>query len=151
MSIKKIIFCTDFSENSGPARDYAMQFAKAFDAQLIVFHVVNSRPLGYPLFEERIPVDLAELQRTIEQSAREELDTIVSEYGKELADVTAFFRTGEPAVEVVRFADEENADLIVLGTHGWTGFKHLLLGSTAENVVRSAKCAVLTVRGPSNE
>ncbi len=55
-------------------------------------------------------------------------------------------RIGIPANEIVRLVEEESIDLIVMGTHGWTGFKHLILGSTAENVVRTAKCPVLTVK-----
>jgi len=60
--------------------------------------------------------------------------------------VNTFSRMGIPANEIVRLADEESMELIVMGTHGWTGFKHLVLGSTAENVVRSANCPVLTVK-----
>jgi universal stress protein A len=51
-----------------------------------------------------------------------------------------------PAIEIVRLANEESVDLIVMGTHGWTGIRHLIVGSTAENVVRSAICSVLVVR-----
>jgi nucleotide-binding universal stress UspA family protein len=59
--------------------------------------------------------------------------------------VLLVFRQGVPAQEIVRVADEESADLIVMGTHGWTGFKHLLLGSVAENVLRTAGRPVLVV------
>ena len=151
MKFKKIILCTDFSENSIPAREAAIECAKAFDAQLLVLHIVNPSPLGYPIFEERIPVDLAQLQKTIESSVREELDSVTKECGTDVPSVEGYFRTGEPAAEIVKFAQEISADLIVMGTHGWTGIAHLVLGSTAENVVRTALCPVLTVRVPSDK
>ena len=148
MATKKILFCTDFSENSVLARRRAVEFAKALGAQLNILHVVNASPLGYPIFEDRIPVDMAKLQEDIQSTVRQELQMVAQECGRDLAkNVQAHFLVGQPAAEIVRFADEQSMDLIVMGTHGWTGFKHLILGSTAENVVRTANCPVLTVRG----
>ena len=146
MTPKKILVCTDFSENFEPARQCAMAYAKAFKAELIFLHVVNSRLLGYPTFEDRIPVDMALLQQNIEEGVDQELEALVNRSKVELEQVQAFFRTGAPAEEIVRFANEQAVDLIVMGTHGWTGLRHLVLGSTAENVVRTASCPVLTVR-----
>ncbi len=151
MTTKKILFCTDFSENSIPARHRAVEYAKAFGAKLAILHVVNPSPLGYPLFEERIPIDMATLLETIQKSVGEELERVVKECRRDLKDVKPYYRVGEAATEIVQFAGEESADLIIMGTHGWTGLKHLVLGSTAENVVRSAKCPVLTVRASSPE
>jgi nucleotide-binding universal stress UspA family protein len=148
MATKKILFCTDFSENSLSARHRAVEFAKALGAQLNILHVVNASPLGYPIFEDRIPVDMVKLQEDIQSTVRQELQLVAQECGRDLAkSVQAHFLVGQPAAEIVRFADEHSIDLIVMGTHGWTGFRHLILGSTAENVVRTAKCPVLTVRG----
>ncbi len=146
MAPKKILVCTDFSENFEPARQCAIEYAKAFKAKLIFLHVVNSRLLGYPTFEDRIPVDMALLQQNIEEGVDQELEALVKQSKAELGQVQAFFRTGAPAEEIVRFANEQAVDLIVMGTHGWTGLRHLVLGSTAENVVRTATCPVLTVR-----
>jgi nucleotide-binding universal stress UspA family protein len=146
MHTRKILFCTDFSENSIPARHRAVEYAKAFGAHLSVLHVVNPSPLGYPLFEDRIPVDMGALLDTIQKSVGEELELVVKECGPDLKEVKAYYRVGEAASEIVQFAEEESIDLIVMGTHGWTGLKHLVLGSTAENVVRKANCPVLTVK-----
>lgn len=151
MRPKKILFSTDFSKNSVPARIAAIEQAKAFEAELAILHVVNPSPLGYPIFEEKIPVDMALLQRNIEESVREELDAVVEECKPAVPVVNGYYRTGDPAEEIVKFADEESVDLIAVGTHGWTGFKHLILGSTADKIVRTAKCPVLTVRGPEEE
>jgi universal stress protein A len=148
---KIIVLCTDFSENSLPARVCAIAYAKVFNAKLIILHVVNSRLVGYPSFEDRVTVDMALLRTNIEAGVEEELELLTNDCRLELKDVEARFTSGAPAEEIVLFADEHSADLIVMGTHGWTGLKHLFLGSTAENVVRTANCPVLTVRSPAGE
>lgn len=148
MTTKKILFCTDFSENSLPARDKAVEFARVFGAKLLILHIVNSSPLGYPIFEERIPIDMVKLHQDIQAGVKDELDAVAEACGKDLAEsVEAHYRVGDPSAEIVRFAEEEKVDFIVVGTHGWTGIRHLILGSTAENVVRTSKSPVLTVRG----
>jgi universal stress protein A len=148
---KKILFCTDFSENSKPALLCAIEYAKAFGASLSILHVLNSSRLGYPAFEIGVPFDLQAVLKAIEESVAKAFEDIVSECKKEIQQVNTFSRMGVPANEIVRLADEESVDLIIMGTHGWTGFKHLVLGSTAENVVRGAKCPVLTVKSSAGD
>ena len=143
---KKILVCTDFSENSLPARQCAVEWAKAFGAELAILHVVNSRFFGYPTFADRVPVEMALIQKNIEEGVLEELESIADECWKDLSTVQSHSRTGSPAEEIIRFADEESVDLIIMGTHGGTGVRHLILGSTAENVVRTANCPLLSVR-----
>jgi universal stress protein A len=142
---KKILFCTDFSENSRPALEYALDYAKTFGADLLILHIINSSQIGYPSLEEGVPVDIRSALDSIQQSVSKALDLILKECSGVTA-VSAHSRVGSPAYEIIRFADEASAGLIVMGTHGWTGFKHLIMGSTAENVVRTADCPVLTVR-----
>jgi nucleotide-binding universal stress UspA family protein len=143
---KKILVCADFSENSTPARLLAIEYAKVFNAELVILHVVNSRLVGYPTFADRLPVEMALVQKNIEEGVNEELELLANDCRRDVMEVSAYSRAGAPAEEIVRFADEQGIHLIVMGTHGWTGVKHLILGSTAENVVRSANCPVLTVR-----
>lgn len=143
---KKILICTDFSENSRPALQCAIEYAKAFGASLSILHVLNSSRLGYPAFEIGVPFDLQAVLKAIEESVSKAFEDLVSECKEEVGEVKTFSRMGVPANEIVRLADEESMELIIMGTHGWTGFKHLILGSTAENVVRSANCPVLTVK-----
>lgn len=144
---KKILFCTDFSENSRPAFQYALSFAQTFEAELTILHVINSSRLGYPAFEVGVPFDLQGVLSSINESVEKAFQGLVVECDScvGLQTKTAS-RMGVPANEIVRFAEEEAAELIVMGTHGWTGFRHLILGSTAENVVRTARCPVLTVK-----
>jgi universal stress protein A len=143
---KKVLFCTDFSENSIPARVRAVEYAKALAAELVILHVVSSRILGYPFVENGMSSGLVELHRKIDERAEQELATIARNCGREWGPVKTYLRTGVAAAEIVRFAEMISADLIVMGTHGWSGLKHLILGSTAENVVRTANCPVLIVR-----
>jgi universal stress protein A len=143
---KKILACTDFSENSVPARICATEYAKAFGAELLILHVVNSRLLGYPTLANRVPVETALIQENIREGVEEELELLANDCRRQVEKVDTYYRTGAPAEEIVRFAEEQSADLIVMGTHGWTGVRHLIVGSVAENVVRTANCPVLTVR-----
>jgi len=146
---QRMLFCTDFSDNSQPARQHAIDYAKAFNAELIVMHVINSSRIGYPSLEEGMPVDIRSALSDIQQSVEKALNLVAAECRKDLAQVNTSVRIGTPAREIVQFAEDESIQLIVMGTHGWTGFKHLIMGSTAENVVRAARCPVLTVRSSS--
>jgi universal stress protein A len=143
---KKILVCVDFSENSVLARICSIEYAKAFGAELTVLHVVNSRFLGYPGFAASAASEMAVVEEHIRRGVEEELELIANDCKREIDHVTIYSRTGSPAEEIVSFANEESMELIVMGTHGWTGTRHLILGSTAENVVRTANCPVLTVR-----
>jgi nucleotide-binding universal stress UspA family protein len=143
---KKILYCTDFSENSTPARACAVDYARSFQAELVVVHVMSSRLLGYPFFEDTAADDMAELRHRLEDRVKEELEAVAEECGQQCPLVRASVRSGSVANEIVRCAEEMSADLIVMGTHGWSGLKQLLLGSVAENVLRMATCPVLIVR-----
>jgi universal stress protein A len=143
---RRILFCTDFSENSLPAREYAIDFAQAFGSALVVLHVVNSSRLGFPAFEPGVPFDLQQVLLGIEESVQKAFEVLTDECKDKVRSIKTVSKIGIPANEIVRLVEEESVDLIVMGTHGWTGFKHLILGSTAENVVRTAKCPVLTVK-----
>lgn len=150
MATQRILFCTDFSENSLPARDKAVEYAKAFAASLAVVHIVDSWA-GFPAYEFRVPIDVREVVANLEASVKEDLEKLADELRREVPNVTTYCRVGVPAHEIVNVADEAAMDLIVMGTHGWTGFKHFLLGSAAENVLRTANCPVLIVRSPAPE
>ena len=144
---RRILFCTDFSENSEPPRRLAAEYATVFRANLAIVHVVESWA-GFPTYEFRVPVDLHELAQNIQESAKTDLDEMAKGFPAEVPEVTTHCKIGAPAQEIVKLAAELEADLIIMGTHGWTGFKHLLLGSVAENVLRLANCPVLVVKSP---
>ena len=144
-SIKKIILATDFSDISKDASYYALQLAHAFKAELIALYAFDinawkntSRHLtvGGP---EKISGSQAQARQQGKDALKKLADSL------EL-DVETIFAEGDPGHEIVRVAEERKADLIVLGTHGYGGWKLFVLGSVAELVVRHAPCAVLTIK-----
>jgi universal stress protein A len=147
MDDRAIVYCTDFSESSRAAGQYAMDLAKAFGVPLILVHVLDAWA-GFPAYEDSVPGELQNVVRAMEEEAKLKLKSLEKEFQKEMDNVTTQCRTGVPAEEIVAAADEGSAQLIVMGTHGWTGVKHLLLGSVAEKVLRMANCPVLVVRSP---
>jgi nucleotide-binding universal stress UspA family protein len=138
---KKIVFGTDFSENSDPARRMAIDYAKAFGAQLIIIHVLDPGWLFADFWGEEINRVVTEAQKLTD--AR--LVAVANECRKEVSDVKTFCKRGSAPREIVSLADEEGADLIVVATHGHAGVRHLVMGSTARSIVALAKCPVLVV------
>jgi universal stress protein A len=145
MTPKKILLCTDFSENSLPAQNLALEYGKAFGAEIVLLHVIDSWA-GFPVYAENVPVDVREVVQNLDESAKANLDSVAVRCKDVLDKITTHSTVGVPAEEIVRTAQSEAADLIIMGTHGWTGFKHMLLGSVAEKVLRMAHCPVLVVR-----
>lgn len=140
----KILVPIDFSENSESAFDYALTLAKQFNAELTVIHVINEPVDLRGLYVPHISFE--ELGREIEESAVKMLDIFCKEKMGTFSNYKKCIVTGIPYEEIISNASKMDASLIVLGTHGRTGLDHLLFGSTAERVVRSASCPVLTVR-----
>jgi universal stress protein A len=142
---KKILFCTDFSENSRPAWELAVDYAKAFGAQLLILHVMDYEDFpGYVDWGER----LREILGNVERNATERLQSMERECAQMVKVVKSQCRTGNSAREIVALAKEESVDLIVVGTHGRSGVKHLVMGSVARSVLKMAHRPVLIMEGP---
>lgn len=149
--IKKLAFCTDFSDNSNRAFELALDLAKKYGAQLLLVHVVPPLVFPSPVMEEFIS-EQANYQ-FIEQVIQRSLEQIETTYVHRMGDyrnVQMRVLSGHPASEILNFIDQEKVDLVVMGTHGFTGLAHFFLGSTAEKVVRRANCSVLTVHAPTD-
>jgi len=147
---QEILFCTDFSENSLPARQCALEYARAFGASLAIVHVIDPWA-GIPAcYVGNIPMDMTQVVDSITTSVNADLAAMNEAFSQVLKKVKTHSRLGFPADEIVRFAVEESIDLIVMGTHGRRGLRHVLLGSVAENVLRTANCPVLVVRPASH-
>jgi nucleotide-binding universal stress UspA family protein len=145
---KKILFCTDFSEDSHWAFTYALDLAKTYKAKLLIFHATLE-----PVYPEQLSLYLApEKLKELRVSQRKEIDRqLRTHYMEKMGrfhNYQILFKEGEPFVEIIRKAKKDSVDLIVMGTHGRTGLDHVLFGSTAEKVVRKSPCPVLTVRLP---
>lgn len=145
--IKRIMVATDFSSCAGDALEYAAFLAKALGVELMLVHVFE-RPLYFDIgvaHSLQLRHDVDEWLRTEKEEATKRVEALAAEISGS-AKPTVIVRDGSPFLEIVAAAEEHNADLIVLGTHGRTGLPHIVLGSVAERVVRHAKCPVLTIR-----
>ena len=145
MLTKRILFPTDFSEGALHALPYALGMAKNCDAKLYMLHVIYDVATASGLYVPHVSFD--EMYKDLEKSAQKELEKFGCEELKDLKDVEYTVLRGTPYDEILKFAQEKNIDIIVIGTHGRKGLDRFLFGSTAEKVVRYAPCPVLTVRG----
>lgn len=139
--VSRILVPTDFSECSVAALDYAVALAKPLNADLILVHVIE--PFPYNVIEGLTFVDYG-ARLTSETQAL--LDRLSKRALREKLSVATHLTGGIPFREIIDMAKREKADLIVIGTHGRTGFSHLITGSVAERVVRLAPCPVVTIR-----
>ena len=145
--LKRILVPIDFSDSSLKALRYAVPFAEKFGATIYLVHVLEP-----PFLASNIEnLGLAIPQRELAQSTREKLLSLAAQEIEELVPVSAEVRTGRAFDQIAAVAKELDVDLIIIATHGYTGLKHILLGSTAERVVRHAPCPVLTVRERERE
>lgn len=151
MTLKRILVPVDFSDTSLQALDYAIEFGKPFKAEFIVVFVVE--PVYYAT-----PADLygpvAGLNVLIDEQrriGREQLTRLAADLKKRRIVARTILQTGTAYQIIVDTAKRLKADLIVMATHGRSGLSHVLLGSVAERVVRSAACPVLTVRGANKK
>ncbi|HEX5491794.1 MAG TPA: universal stress protein [Candidatus Udaeobacter sp.] len=139
---KRIVVPVDFSEFSERALKYAVQMAKEFKAELLLVHVVEAFPIDYMLgIKSAEQANQWQVQQS-EKRLREVCGKLTSE---DSVAVSSSVKFGKPFQEIVHFASEHQIDLIIIATHGYTGLKHIQLGSTAEMVVRHATCPVLVL------
>jgi nucleotide-binding universal stress UspA family protein len=142
LSIKTILHPTDFSPRAEYGYQMACALARDYGAHLILAHI---KPLPAVVYGEFGAIPPAP------EETLEGLKTRLTEFKPPNLTVEYHVVEGEPAAEIVRFAVERKADMIVLGTHGRTGIGRFLLGSVAEQVMRKAPCPVLTVKMPVAE
>jgi len=147
MPPKKILFCTDFSENSEPARELAVDYAKSFGAQLIIVHVVDTGAFEAYAFAEG-DVGFSQIVASAQEVAASRLEAMGNECGQLVKEVKTLCKVGLPSKEILALAREEPVDLIVLGTHGRSSLKELVMGSVARKVLRTTNLPALIVRAP---
>jgi universal stress protein A len=139
--LKRMLVPVDFSERSGKAVRYALAFAAGAKAELLFVHIVE--PYIPPA--DIVMVESAALESIALRTAKKYMRKLVAE-SEPVVSCKSEIRIGKPWVEIIKLAKETDTDLIVVSTHGRTGFAHLLMGSTAEQIVRHASCPVLVVR-----
>jgi universal stress protein A len=141
VAVKRILVPVDFSEPSMKALPYALSLARQFRAELFLVHIVEQ--IVYPGDWMIPPFPSGDFA----SESREQLvEKLRNACGDGSAKITPIVRFGRAWQEVVAIAREQDCDMIVLATHGYTGLKHVLLGSVAEKIVRHSPCPVLTVR-----
>ena len=151
IALKNILVATDFSPASDAAITYGRELARSFGSTLTIVHVVDDIPHSFGIDGGAFASE-PDVQRQFEVDARTAIDAAIS--ATDRADLTAtglILRSSAPAAAIVTCAHERGVNLIVMGTHGRSGFAHLLMGSVSERVVQTAPCPVLTVRHPEHE
>ena len=143
-NMKRVLVPIDFSEYSKNALQYAIPFAKKFGAELLLVYVVE--PTIYPADFSFGQVGNPGLESEMREKGEKSLDRLVKEQVAKQVPARSFICTGNPFLEIIRVAKEEQVDLIIIASHGHSGVEHLLFGGTAEKVVRKAPCSVLVVR-----
>jgi|SRR4051794_16489652 nucleotide-binding universal stress UspA family protein len=147
-TFKKILVPTDFSPPSEAALDAAIELARKFEASIVLMHAYQIPVYPYPVAP---PCDLS---LYVEEAASKQLESVAAKPREHGVGVLTVLRPGAAWEQILRTSKEQRADLIVLGSRGLHGLPRVLLGSTAERVVRHSPVPVLTLHGPltkSNE
>ena len=142
---KKVLFCTDFSENSDYAFEFASGIAKRDKGLLYILHVIPANPqieyIESVVSEETLKEVQKNIQEDLDNNHKERYLKKV-EYGIRYEIIT---RSGREDEEIIEFAKKENVDIIVMGTHGRTGIEHVFFGSVAEKVLRRSPFPIFVI------
>jgi universal stress protein A len=147
--LKKILCPTDFSEPSLKGVEAAAEFAATYSGEVMLIHVI---PPAHTLTPPAIPSGkVLEYYEDLSRFAQKSLDDLIDEKFSQDVSVSSRVVQGNPSDEIVRIASEEKVSLIVIATHGATGWRRFMFGSVAEKVVRMAGCPVLTIPAPEKK
>jgi universal stress protein A len=144
MEIVRILAAVDFSVYSSPVLEVAIELAEKFGSELHLVHVCPDAFAFASPYEPSLPPNYDQM---IEQAAEDHLREWREKNVPPDVSITEHLKRGSPAHQITALADEIGADLIVIGTRGLTGLRHVLMGSVAERTLRIAPCPVLTVKG----
>ncbi|MEX1140446.1 MAG: universal stress protein [Bacteroidota bacterium] len=144
VELNRILVPIDFSDHSRKALQYAVPFAKKFNASIDLIYVVE--PTVYPADFSFGQVGFPAIEDELRKRGADELDELLQKDIAKQVPAKRAVRTGKAFYEILLYAKEERIDFIIIATHGHSGIEHALFGSTAEKVVRKASCPVLVVR-----
>jgi nucleotide-binding universal stress UspA family protein len=144
LSIKKILAPIDFTQTSSRSCDYAVELAVKFEAALTIVHVYQVPLYTFP---DGVLVTPADLATELSNKAQKNLDEVVTQYKGRGIPITGQLVNGVSWEEIARLTEEDKYDLVVMGTHGRRGLPRALMGSVAENVIRTSPVPVLVVHG----
>jgi len=150
IALKNILVATDFGEAADAALAYGREMARTFGSTLHVLNVADD--VYVRLGGDAYVAVLPDLQKDLEVAAQKQLDALLIDNDpKPIPVKRAVLTSSATAAAIVQYARDRNIDLIIVGTHGRGAVAHLLMGSVAERVVRTAPCPVLTVRHPEHD
>jgi len=156
---RKVLYPTDFSELAEVAKDYVLKLKDANAQEVVILHVIHPLEFSLPQFDDPFALDVAtiyahipEIEKEILKKHEEMLNTMADELEQQGFTVKRVMTIGDPKEEIVRVADEEKVNVIVIGYHGKGLLERILeMGSTAKAVIRNAKCPVLVVKRERGE
>jgi universal stress protein A len=143
LGVRKILLASDLGLNSSRTTEYACLFAKQFQAELHVLHILEDKLSNTPNFGGGLALN--SYYHESSSAAESKIHSMFEPawlLGMQLVVATA---EGKPGDQILHYSGEHSIDLIILGTHGRTGLSHVLMGSVAEQVIRHSKCAVVVV------
>ncbi len=148
IQVRRILVPLDFSRHADPVLDWALHLAEEHRSAIALLHVYHL-PVEFQQLEGAyLPADF---WSNVKQEAEQQLERYAERVRARGIEVEAVVREGYPATVIVDEIESLDIDLVVIGTHGRTGLKHLLLGSIAERVVQHAPCPVLSVKSAPEE
>jgi len=145
ISLRRLLVPVDFTETSDRALAYAIELARKFEATITVMHAYQIPVYGFP---DAAYITASEVATQISNAAQARLDAIVEANKTAGIEMNVVLRDGVPWEEINHVAAEVKADLVIIGTHGRRGLARALLGSVAENVIRTSTLPVLVIHGP---
>ena len=146
LRVRKILVATDLSDAADDALRQAHELAVSSGASFEVCYIVPNPMRSSPLFTHRQEAHETELASLLERASTEVGLRVATTTGREASSVSVLVDDGVPYARVVQLAEEHHIDLLVVGSHGYTGLRQALLGSVADKIVRYAHCAVLVAR-----
>jgi nucleotide-binding universal stress UspA family protein len=144
---KRIMIATDGSENNRKAITYGIELAGLSGARVFIVYVVDTASFT------SIPMDggWEMMYELLEKEGNRVTSEVIDMIGSDDLDIEPKVLEGHPSNEIIEFAENNDIDLIVMGTHGKSGFDRFLMGSVAENVTRNSRVPVMVVRGSSTK
>ena len=144
---ERILYPTDFSDVSKKALDYIKQLKEAGTKEVVVMHIIDTREIESIAHYGEVPMNLEKgLEEKMEQRIKQEITAIEAELRESGFDVKVRIERGIPFREILRVEEEEEASVVVIGSHGKSCVEEMLLGSVSEKVVRKSKRPVLVIR-----
>ena len=149
VAFNHILFCTDFSESANAALPFALDLTKKYGATLHIVHVYQD-PSDLSEFEisSQMKMDWIRVARSLGTESEKKLEGFCEKIKQEVSSCRVKMLRGKPYVEIIRYAKGNGIDLIVLASHGLSGWEQVLFGSTAERVLRESPCPVFVIRKP---